>query len=55
LNPLIASCLVVCVITAFTFPELALNEIVKRAFTATMDAITFSVVDSLVSSWQVLF
>jgi GPI-anchor transamidase subunit GAA1 len=50
LHPLNAVCLAVLGITYATFPEMVLNDIVKRAFTATMDAITFSVVDSLVNT-----
>lgn len=49
LNPLVLAYIAVLVVTAQSFPELAVDMLVKRALAATMDAITFSVVDSIVS------
>lgn len=49
LNPLVFIYGLVGILTLFQFPELKLKEIAWRAEHATMDAITFSLTDSLVS------
>ncbi|KAM7348018.1 glycosylphosphatidylinositol anchor attachment 1 [Cochliomyia hominivorax] len=52
LNPLIFIYGLVCILTLFQFPELKLKEIAWRAIHATMDAITFSLTDSLIyNNW----
>lgn len=48
LHPLNLVYLIVFVLTLGAFPELTLLEVAKRAITATMDALTYSVVDSMI-------
>lgn len=54
LHPLLVASACVLAYTAYTFPELSYDMIVRRALSATMDAITFSIVDSIVSLSNVL-
>lgn len=49
LHPLIVSYGVVLILTLNAFPELGLLAVAQRAIGATMDALTYSVVDSIVS------
>lgn len=48
-HPLLEATAIVLAYTAYTFSELSYDMIVRRALSATMDAITFSIVDSIVS------
>lgn len=50
LNPLVFIYILISVLTLYQYPELKAKEIALRAITATMDAITFSLTDNLVSS-----
>ncbi|XP_031625830.1 glycosylphosphatidylinositol anchor attachment 1 protein [Contarinia nasturtii] len=52
MNPLMAVYLIVFMLTWWSFGELSIIALAKRAFTATLDAITFSIVDSIIySNW----
>lgn len=55
LHPLLVATACVLAYTAYAFPELGYDMIVRRALSATMDAITFSIVDSIVSLRQFIF
>ncbi|XP_053950679.1 glycosylphosphatidylinositol anchor attachment 1 protein [Anastrepha ludens] len=48
LNPIVVIYLLVLWLTLFEFPELALSDVARRAFGATVDAITFSIMDSII-------
>ncbi|EDS27747.1 GPI transamidase component GAA1 [Culex quinquefasciatus] len=48
LHPLVGVYLVLFATTCYLFPELTLQAMAKKAVTATMDAITYSVVDSMI-------
>lgn len=49
LNPMIVIYLLVLWLTLFEFPELALREMAMRAISASLDAITYGLMDSIVS------
>lgn len=49
LNPIVVIYLLVLWLTLFEFPELALGEMSVRAFSASMDAINYGLMDSIVS------
>ncbi|XP_058462520.1 glycosylphosphatidylinositol anchor attachment 1 protein [Malaya genurostris] len=48
LHPLVIVYLILLVVTCALFPELTVNGLLGKALTATMDAITYSVVDSMI-------
>lgn len=49
INPLSVAYLVVLGLTWWSFSELSMLALLSRALTATMDAVTFAIVDSIVS------
>nr|XP_040231731.2 glycosylphosphatidylinositol anchor attachment 1 protein [Anopheles coluzzii] len=48
INPLVVLYCVLLALTWYLFPELAFKPMLNKALTATMDALTFSVVDSMI-------
>lgn len=50
LNPMVVIYTVVLVLTFYEFPELTFQQLLLRAVTAVMDAVTFALIDSVVSA-----
>lgn len=50
LNPLVVVYAIVLIMSFYEFPELTLQQLLPRALTAAMDAATFALIDSVVSS-----
>lgn len=50
INPLTVAYLIVLSLTWWSFSELSILSVLSRALTATMDAVTFAIVDSIVST-----
>lgn len=49
MNPLMVMYLIVLILTWWSFGEMSILALAQRALYASMDALTFSIVDSIVS------
>lgn len=50
LNPMVVIYTIILIMTFYQFPELTFQQLLLRAVTAAMDAVTFALVDSVVSA-----